>query len=110
MAFTDSQGFKIPRPFVNEGGVRIENITENETLTMKSSTIQRLRNNTGGSLDVTLPGPLDGAIFWVGNAGSDNIVVKNTGGVEVGTIGSGKAGLFCSDSTVWMKVFVSAAS
>ena len=106
MAFTDSQGFKIPRPFVNEGGINIESITGAVMLTHKSSTIQILTNGSGGSADLALPAVKDGAIFWVGNKGAHDIVIKS-GGSTIATVAQDKASLVASDGAAWSAVFVS---
>tara|TARA_Y100001973_G_C5178480_1_gene323471 strand:+ start:698 stop:1018 length:321 start_codon:yes stop_codon:yes gene_type:complete len=106
MAFTDSQGFKIPRPFVNEGGINIESIAGDVTLTYASSTIQILTNGTGSSKDLALPAVKDGAIFWIGNKGAHDIVVKS-GGSTIATVAQNKASLVASDGAAWSAVFVS---
>lgn len=106
-SFTDSQGFKIPRPFVNAGGVNIAAIATNTVLTMKSSTIQKLTNGSGSGKDLTLPAAQDGAIFWVGNAGAHDIVVKNAAAATIATVAQNKAALVASDGATWTAVFVS---
>ena len=106
MAFTDSQGFKIPRPFVNEGGINIETIAGAVALTHASSTIQILTNGTGSSKDLALPAVKDGAIFWIGNKGANDIVIKS-GGSTIATVAQDKASLVASDGAAWSAVFVS---
>ena len=105
MAFTDQAQFKIPRHLVLKGGVNVETITTNVTLTYKSSTYQMLRNNTG-TLDVVLPDFTEGASFWIKNRASStsNIVVKDGDTNTIATLAAGEAVLCVSSDTAWVDV------
>jgi len=54
MAFSDKSEFRIPRHIVQPGGVNVEQISGNKTLTYKDAQYQRLDAQSGG-LDVILP-------------------------------------------------------
>ena len=69
MAFTDKAEFKVPRHIVQKGGVNVEQISGNRTLTYKDSQYQRL-DAQAGSLEVILPEEKDGAMFVINCQGN----------------------------------------
>lgn len=99
MAFTDKAEFKIPRHIVQKGGVNIEQISGNRTLTYKDSQYQRLDAQTG-ALDVILPEEKDGAMFVI-NCQGNAFTVKDSAGVTVKALSLGEGGMFCCDGSSW---------
>lgn len=104
MAFDGSQHFKIARPIVNEDGFNNETITVHKTLTMASSSIQRLSNSTGGNLHVLLPPHVNGASFWVIAKGADPIIVKDSAGSTVQTLAVHEVCMVVSDGSAWFVI------
>tara|TARA_B100000519_G_C14200516_1_gene417652 strand:- start:681 stop:1004 length:324 start_codon:yes stop_codon:yes gene_type:complete len=104
MAFNGSQHFKIARPFVNEDGLNNEVITGTKTLSMKSSSVQRLSNSTGGNLDVLLPPHVNGASFWVIAKGADPIIVKDSAGSTVQTLAVHEVCYVMSTGSDWFVI------
>jgi hypothetical protein len=107
MAFTDKQQFKIPRHVVQPGGVNIETITADKTLTYKDSTYQILTTNAGASLVVNLPVVKDGAVFFITCTASSNqtINVKDADGTDIiatPNLGAGKGALVVCDGSEWV--------
>tara|TARA_Y100000401_G_scaffold33531_2_gene24916 strand:- start:9799 stop:10125 length:327 start_codon:yes stop_codon:yes gene_type:complete len=105
MAFTDKSQFKIPRHMVLKGGVNVETITTNKTLTYSDSTYQLLKNTTG-SLDCILPSYVEGACFWIKSraSSSSNIVIKDASGNTISTLGAGEGVHVVSSDTAWWDV------
>ena len=99
MSFTDKQEYKIPRHIVQKGGVNIEQISGNRTLTYKDSQYQRLDAQVG-SLEVILPEEKDGAMFVI-NCQGNAFTVKNAAGVAVKALSLGEGGMFCCDGSSW---------
>lgn len=99
MSFTDKSEFKIPRHIVQPGGVNIEQISSNRTLTYKDSQIQRLDAQTS-SLEVILPEEKDGASFVI-NCQGVGFTVKDAAGVTVKALSVGEGGLFACDGSNW---------
>jgi hypothetical protein len=97
MAFTDKQEFNIPRHIVQKGGVNVESITGDVTLTYKSAQYQRLDADTTGHT-VNLPDVKDGAMFVV-NCQGNAITVSGTGVSKLLSVGEGA--MFCCDGTNW---------
>ena len=82
MAYTDKAEFKIPRHLVQPGGVNIESITTDKTLTYADSTYQIITSGGAGANDLNLPANKDGAVFWVKTkaASTQNLAVKDADG------------------------------
>lgn len=99
MAFTDKAEFRIARHIVQPGGVNIEQISGNRTLTYKDSQYQRL-DAQAGSLDVVLPEEKDGAMFVI-NCQGNAFTVKDGAGTTVKALSLGESGMFCCDGTSW---------
>ena len=108
MAYTDKTAFKIPRRHQNPGGVNTETIGTNKTLVYSDSQFQALTNNSGGSVNCTLPAEKDGAYFWIRNqAGSTGAIsVNNPAASGVVSLAAGEAALVVCDSS-W-QVFIKA--
>lgn len=79
MAYTDKSEFKIPRHIVLKGGVNVESITGVRLLSYKDSQVQILDNSTAGALDCKLPEAKEGAFFFIHNAGSQAIHIRDAG-------------------------------
>ena len=107
MAYNGSQALKIARRYQNPGGVNVETIATNKTLTYRSGQFQLLTNTTGGALNCTLPAEADGAYFWIRNqAGStQNISVNNPAASGVVILAPGEAALCVCDSSSWTVFF-----
>ena len=108
MAFTDKAEFRIARHIVQPGGVNIETITADKTLTYASSPYQIITSNGAGANDLNLPAEKDGAVFWVKTkaASAQNLVVKDDGGSTIATLTSaGQTGCFVCDGSVWDVIF-----
>ena len=103
MAFTDKQEFRIPRHVVQPGGVNIEAISGNKTLTYKDAQYQRLDAQSGG-LDCILPAEKDGAWFVI-NCQGNALTVKNDAGATIKALSVGEGGIFACNGTDW-KQFV----
>lgn len=99
MAFTDKAEFKIPRHIVQPGGVNIEQISANKTLTYSDAQYQRLDAQSGG-LDVILPAEKDGAVFVI-NCQGNSFTVKDDAGATVKILSLGEGGLFACDGSAW---------
>lgn len=99
MSFTDKQEYKIPRHIVQKGGVNIEQISGNRTLTYKDSQYQRL-DAQSGSLEVILPEEKDGAMFVI-NCQGIAFTVKNAAGTTIKALSVGEGGMFCCDGSDW---------
>jgi hypothetical protein len=101
MAFTDKQQFKIPRHVVQPGGVNVESITSNKTLTYADSTYQILTTN--GALDLVLPKEKDGAVFVVRNHPDSlgELTVKNDAGSTIDSRTAGQAFILVCDGSDW---------
>ena len=99
MAFTDKAEFKIPRHIVQPGGVNIEQISSNRTLTYNDAQYQRL-DAQSGSLEVILPEEKDGAWFVI-NCQGTVFTVKDPAGVTVKSLSLGEGGLFACDGSQW---------
>ncbi len=79
MAYTDQSEFKIPRHIILKGGVNVESLTGVRIMTYNDSQIQILDNSTSGTLDCKLPPAKDGAFFFIHNAGSQAIHIRDSG-------------------------------
>ena len=79
MAYTDKAEFKIPRHIVLKGGVNVESITNVRTMSYNDSQVQILDNSSGGALDCKLPEAKEGAFFFIHNAGSQAIHIRDAG-------------------------------
>ena len=106
--YTGSTAFKIPRRAQNPGGVNTETIGTNKTLVYSDSQFHALTNNSGGSVNCTLPTEEDGAFFWIRNqAGSTGAIsVNNPAASGVVSLAAGESALVVCD-TVW-QVFIKA--
>lgn len=107
MAYSDSSEFQIPRHIVQKGGVNIETITANKTLTYASATYQIITSNGSGANDMLLPEKKDGAVFWVKTkaASAQNLIVKD-GASSVATLtAGGQSACFVCDGAAWDVVF-----
>ena len=69
MAYTDQSEFKIPRHIILKGGVNVESLTGVRIMTYNDSQIQILDNSTSK----------DGAFFFIHNAGSQAIHIRDSG-------------------------------
>ena len=108
MAYSDSSEFQIPRHIVQKGGVNIETITANKTLTYASATYQIITSNGSGANDMILPAEKDGAVFWVKTkaASAQNLVVKDDGGSSIATLtAGGQSACFVCDGASWDTIF-----
>jgi len=99
MSFTDKAEFKIPRHIVQPGGVNIEQISSNRTLTYKDAQYQRL-DAQSGSLEVILPEEKDGAVFVI-NCQGVAFTVKDAAGVTIKALSLGEGALFACDGSNW---------
>lgn len=99
MSYTDKAEFKLPRHVVKKGGVNIEQISGNRTLTYLDSQFQRLDAQSSG-LDVILPDEKDGAYFVI-NCQGNGFTVKDPAGATVKALSLGEACLVACDGTSW---------
>lgn len=104
MPFSGKQQFKIPRPIVNKDGLNNETITGHKTLTLASSTIQRVSNSSGGNLHVILPELTNGLQFWIIAKGSDPVLVKDAAGSTIQTLVSHAVCLVHCTGSEWFVV------
>jgi len=99
MAFSDKAEYKVPRHIVQPGGVNVEAISSNRTLTYKDAQYQRL-DAQSGSLEVILPAEKDGAMFVI-NCQGNAFTVKDAAGTTVKALSLGEGGMFCCDGSAW---------
>lgn len=99
MAYTDDNPFKLPRRIENEGGVNIEQISGNRTLTYEDAQYQRL-DAQSGSLEVILPEERDGAWFVI-NCQGNGFTIKDAAGVTVKGLSVGEGALVACNGTSW---------
>ena len=99
MAYTDDNPFKLPRRIENEGGVNIEQISGNRTLTYEDAQYQRL-DAQSGSLEVILPEERDGAWFVI-NCQGNGFTIKDAAGVTVKGLSVGEGALLACNGTSW---------
>jgi len=99
MSYTDKAEHKIPRHLVHPGGVNIEQISGNRTLTYKDAQYQRL-DAQSGSLEVILPAEKDGAWFVI-NCQGNSFTVKDPAGTTVKILSTNEGGLFACNGTSW---------
>lgn len=90
------------------GGINVETVTANKTLTLKSSHIQILNPSTG-SRDVSLPavtGLTDGLPYVIRNSGTGgyNLVVKDATPATICTVGQGQYAIVMCDLVGWRVV------
>ena len=106
MAYTDAAQFKIPRHIVLKGGVNVETITGVRIMTYVDSQVQILDNSTGSALDCKLPEAKEGAFFFLHNAGSDAIHIRDSGTTTTYAIlATGEGCMVASSSTDYHLVF-----
>ena len=105
MAFASNILFSIDTALQQKGLANPETITTNKTLEYSDSSIQLLKNTTGG-LDVILPDPKDGTIFWIKSraSSSSNIEVKDHTGSSIVVLSAGNAVLVVSTDSAWWDV------
>lgn len=110
MAYTDKAEFKIPRHFVNKGGINIETISANKTLTYKDSMYQILTNSKGAVATVKVPVKKDGAMFWIKcqtGSGHELYIQDIDGNDIIGSpyLGAGKLCCLVCDGSSWGILF-----
>jgi hypothetical protein len=103
MAFTDKAEYKIARHIVQPGGVNIQQISVNHTLTYKDAQYQRLDAQSGG-LVVTLPEEKDGAMFVI-NCQGNSFTVKDAAANTIKVLSLGEGCMVCCDGSAW-KLFL----
>lgn len=86
MSYTDKSEFKIPRHIVLKGGVNVESITGVRIMSYKDSQVQILDNSSGSALDCKLPEAKEGAFFFIKNAGSNDIHIRDAATTTTYTI------------------------
>lgn len=104
-AFLVEASKALTHPLRLVGGINVETVTANKTLTLKSSHVQILNPSTG-SRDVTLPaieGRTDGLPYVIRNSGTGgyNLVVKDTTPATICTIGQGQFAIVMCDAVGW---------
>lgn len=107
MAFSDKAEFQIPRHIVQKGGVNVETITADKTLTYSDSQYQFLTNSKGSVAVLTLPEVKNGASYFVtcSSTSAHTIQVKDAdANVIIGTpnLGAGKGALIVCDGSEWV--------
>jgi len=108
--FASNVLFSIDTAIQQKNGVNDEEITVNRTLTYQDSSVQILKNPTGGSLNVVLPSPKSGTAFWIANRSSSTsqISVQQPGGGGVVNLAStGEASYIVCDGVTWTALFKS---
>jgi len=110
--FAGRNPFVVPRPLVYRGGVNVETLADDMTLTLRSATFQVLG---GGTADrtVTLPtvsaADTNGLLFEVNNSGAtDDLIISD--GSTVATLTPGAWARLLSDGTDWYVMDSSSAS
>ena len=101
MSFSDKAEFQIPRHIVQKGGVNIEQISGNRTLTYQDSTYQRI-DAQSGSLKVILPAEKEGAMFVI-NCQGNPISVETPALSAIALLSVNEGGMFCCDGSVWKR-------
>lgn len=102
MAYSSDNGYVFDNPPIFRGGVNIESISDNKTLTMEDSTFQHI-NASVGSLNIILPAPKNGAVFaimCIGNA----LMVQVPGPTNIKSLSVDEGAMFVSDGSVWKQI------
>ncbi len=99
--------FSIDTALQLKNGLNAETITTNKTLTYRDSTIQALKNTTGG-LDVILPAPKSGCVFWIKSraSSSSNIDVKDHNSASIAVLSAGNSVLVACDDSAWYDIIL----
>lgn len=110
MAYTDDTPFKLPRRLVFEGGVNIETITADKTMSLEDSIYQVITNNKGSSATVKLPVKEDGAVYWfkcTAASGHYFVIQDASGNPVIGGsgLGIGKSACIVSNGSNWAVLF-----
>lgn len=108
MPYTDKAEFKIARHIILKGGVNVESITNVRTMNYNDSQVQILDNSTGGALDCKLPEAKEGAFFFIHNAGSQAIHIRDAGTTTTYAIlATGEGCMVASSDSAFHLVFKS---
>lgn len=110
MAYNDQNPFKVPRRFVNEGGVNVETITADKDMVLADSMYQVITNNKGSAATVKLPAMEDGAVYWfkcTSSSGHAFVIQDEDGNPVIGSPGlaAGKAACIVSNGSAWAVLF-----
>ena len=94
--------FSIDTALQLKNGLNVETITVSKTLTFQDSSIQILRNETGG-MDCNLPALKSGCRFWIKSHGSSTsaTAVKAHLGNTIATLTANDSVMVACDDTAW---------
>lgn len=110
MSYNNDTPFKLPRRLVYEGGVNIETITGDKTMSLSDSMYQVITNNKGSSATVKLPAKEDGAVYWFhcDSASGHYYVIQDADGNPViggSGLAVGKSACIVCDGASWAVLF-----
>lgn len=92
----------VPSNFPSDfGGINVEVLAADKTLTATDARIQRL-DAGAGNRNVDLPAVQDGLGYWLANFGAaNNLVVRAPGPVVIATLNINEAAWVASDAAAW---------
>ncbi len=106
MAYTDKAEFKIPRHIILKGGVNVESLTTVRVMDYSDSQVQIFDNSSAGAVDCKLPEAKPGAFFFIHNAGTQAIHIRDAGATKTYTIlGTAEGCMVASDGSDYHLVF-----
>ena len=102
MAYGSDNGYVFDNPPIYRGGVNIETISGDKTLTMKDSSYQHI-NASAGSLNVILPSPVDGAVFTIMCIGNP-LMVQDHNPTNIKSLSVDEGAMFVSNGVIWKQI------
>jgi hypothetical protein len=101
MAYNGKPFFKIPRPLLLAGGLDVQTLAGDITLSDRDSLFQVL-DADGANKNVTLPPEKDGRVYFIKNAGAaGDILVKDDAAGGVITLSPNEVVLLASSDSLW---------
>lgn len=104
--------FSIDSMLQMKGGTNVANVPDHITMGYDACPYQILNNNSGGALDVKLPGEAattpvkSGLMYFFRNTGAHNLQLKKEGGASLGAaIGTDKIAIVVSAAGAWHLLF-----
>ena len=102
MAYGSDNGYVFDNPPIYRGGVNIETIAGDKTLTKKDGTYQHI--NAGvSSLNLILPSPIDGLTFTVMCTGNALMIQDHTP-TNLKSLSVDQGAMFISNGLVWKQI------
>lgn len=101
MAYNGKPFFKIPRPLLLAGGLEIQTLSGNITLSDKDSLFQVIDGGLSNR-NVTLPPEKDGRVYFIKNGGAtNNLLILDDAASGVITLSPNEVVLLGSSDSTW---------